>query len=483
MHEIATTPGHYSCFSAAKAVCLLLGGLVLALIGFAPAPASAQVFPYFYGPSWAQQQAARRRAYQRRHYYQRRQYQRRQAVRPRTRAPKASPAWYPDKSEKDPVTLIVSLKSQKVTVFQGDKALVTSRVSSGKSGHATPTGVFSILGKSRWHRSNIYSGAPMPYMQRLTWSGIALHASNSVPGYPASHGCVRMPNGFAPQLFYFTKTGYHVVITNKTDLAPKDIVHEKLFQPAYPAQKDYDVVEAERVLAASGVRTESSEERSSEPVRILVTMRTGSERLMDVQRMLNGLQFSAGDVDGWMGPDTAKAIRRFQETYADAYGLTNDGLVTDDLIHALYKVSGKPEPKNGHIYVRQDFKQLFDAPVEILDPQVPLGDHLITAQHFEPGGKDIRWQYLSMNKKARPRQEAAAGRDPKTASDQPEIQTPVPMPISTVAEALDRISIPDEMRQKIAEILTPGSSIAISDDGLSNETHPKGTDFVLLTND
>ena len=80
--------------------------------------------------------------------------------------------------------------------------------SSGKSGYSTPSGVFSILSKNRYHYSNIYRGAPMPYMQRLTWSGIAFHGSNSVPkDRPASHGCIRLPHSFASQLFKFTEKG------------------------------------------------------------------------------------------------------------------------------------------------------------------------------------------------------------------------------------------------------------------------------------
>jgi len=478
------------CVMAVRRIALLAGfAVLLAVAGFRPTPAQAQGY-YYSGPFWTQPQYYQRRSYRGRRYYDDRRYQRRyeqprqreQVQRPPAKAPKVSPTWYPDKSNKDPVTIVVSLSSQKLAVYQGDKRLVTSRVSSGKKGHGTPTGVFSILGKSRWHRSNIYSGAPMPFMQRLTWSGIALHASNSVPSYPASHGCIRMPNSFAPQLFYFTETGAHVVITNKTELAPREIVHDKLFAPRYPPRKDFDQLETERVLASAGVKIDAPEVRDSDPVRILITRRTGRERLADVQRLLNQLQFGAGEVDGMMGPDTAKSIRRFQETYGDAHDLKADGLVSDDLIHVLYRVAGKPEPKNGHIYVRQNFKQLFDAPVAILEPELPLGDHLITAQHFEPGERDVRWLSLSMNKKVKPRQEAAAERDPRTATDQAE-QSPVPIPVSGVGEALDRIEISEDVRQRVGEVLTPGSSIAISDDGLSHETHPKGTDFVLLTND
>ena len=93
-----------------------------------------------------------------------------------------------------------------------------------RPGHRTPTGVFSVIGKERWHRSNIYSGAPMPFMQRITWSGVAMHAG-VVPGYPASHGCIRLPAGFAPQLFGMTKMGARVVVTPR-DVEPVEFSHD-----------------------------------------------------------------------------------------------------------------------------------------------------------------------------------------------------------------------------------------------------------------
>jgi hypothetical protein len=457
----------------AKPTFWLFGGLaLLALIAFRPSPANAQFFqiPGLNAPTLAQQARARRQRYYRRRYVRRK----------KAKAPKVKPAWYPKEPQKDPIQLIVSIPEQKVTVYQGDKALTSSRLSTGKKGYDTPTGVFSILSKARWHRSNIYSGAPMPFMQRLTWSGISLHASNAVPNHPASHGCVRLPNAFAPQLYYFTQTGIHVVIARKKDVVPAEIVSDKLIQPEFPAPKDFDTMESKRILALSGVKTKEKP-RSTAPLRILVTRRTGRERLMDVQRLLNELQFNAGDVDGWMGPDTAKAIRRFQRTYADAYGLSKDGLVTDELIAGLYRAAGQAAPSNGHIYVRQNFKQLFDGPATIRNPEKPLGVHLMTAQYFQPGDKEVRWLYVSLNKKPEPPRHEVKLHSKQTMSDEVDTSVPPPEP-SRASEALDRIEIPKEMRERLSRLLTPGSSLAISDDGLSKETHPKGTDFVVLTN-
>jgi len=386
------------------------------------------------------------------------------------------PSWYPDKNEKDPVQIIISLPDQKATVYQGDKILTTSRVSTGKKGHDTPSGVFSILQKNRHHRSNIYGGASMPFMQRLTWSGVALHASNSVPNRPASHGCVRLPPSFAGQLFRFTQRGAHVVIARRST-APAEIVHDKLFQPSPPAPKDYDVAESERTLIVSGIKLEEKK-KSDDPIRILITRNTGRERLTHVQKLLNELEFGAGDEDGWMGRDTASAIKRFQQTY----GMEANGFVSDELIARLHEVAGMPEPSNGRIYVRQNFRQLFDATARIKEPEKLLGSHIMTAMYFEPGSERTRWLVVSLSPKAKetPQREAAAHPE-GTMTDQAAPDLPAPE-TSTAMQALDRIEIPDDIRRRIEQILTPGSSLAISDEGLSKETHPKGTDFVLLNN-
>ena len=98
-----------------------------------------------------------------------------------------------------PLFAILSLSEQHISIYNGAGLVARSKVSTGMPGHRTPTGIFSIIGRERWHHSNIYSGAPMPYMQRITWSGVALHLG-VVPGYPASHGCIRLPSGFAERL-------------------------------------------------------------------------------------------------------------------------------------------------------------------------------------------------------------------------------------------------------------------------------------------
>lgn len=133
-----------------------------------------------------------------------------------------------------PLQIVVSLNQQTMKVYAGGEEIAQTRISSGKRGYSTPTGIFSILHKKRHHRSNQYSNAPMPWMQRLTWTGIALHESPQVPDDPASHGCVRIPNGFAEELYAMTGLGEHVIITGN-EIAPVVIRHallpERIAQP------------------------------------------------------------------------------------------------------------------------------------------------------------------------------------------------------------------------------------------------------------
>src|SRR5690349_18208834 len=122
--------------------------------------------------------------------------------------------WAPEAAPEGPVTILVDLSRQVAFVYRNGVAIGMTTVSTGKKGHETPTGVFTILQKNAKHKSNLYNNAPMPYMQRLTWDGVALHAGN-LPGYPQSHGCVRMPMAFAQKLFKTTTMGGTIVVAGK----------------------------------------------------------------------------------------------------------------------------------------------------------------------------------------------------------------------------------------------------------------------------
>lgn len=137
--------------------------------------------------------------------------------------------WHPEISPSGPIVLVVSLDEQRAYVYRNGIAIGLSTISSGKPGHETPTGVFTILQKDKDHRSNLYNSAPMPYMQRLTWDGIALHGGN-LPGHPASHGCVRLPQAFAQKLFALTQRGDTVVVADSKS-APMTLAYPAVLAP------------------------------------------------------------------------------------------------------------------------------------------------------------------------------------------------------------------------------------------------------------
>jgi hypothetical protein len=123
--------------------------------------------------------------------------------------------WHPETSPQGPVLVVISLPEQQAYVYRNGVLIGQTTISSGRAGHRTPTGVFTVLEKQRRHFSNIYKGAPMPFMERLTWSGIALHGGQ-LPGYPDSHGCIRLPKEFSQLLFGVTRVGTTVVVANES---------------------------------------------------------------------------------------------------------------------------------------------------------------------------------------------------------------------------------------------------------------------------
>lgn len=149
--------------------------------------------------------------------------------------------WFPERSPSGPLVIIVSLPEQRVHVFRNGIRIAASTCSTGKPGHSTPTGVFKILEKDKHHRSSTYNNAPMPNMNRLTWSGVALHAGN-LPGYPASHGCVRLPLAFSELLFGITKVGMTVVIADNSS-QPNEVVHPGMVLGDY-ARSEFEAVDA-----------------------------------------------------------------------------------------------------------------------------------------------------------------------------------------------------------------------------------------------
>jgi peptidoglycan hydrolase-like protein with peptidoglycan-binding domain len=372
----------------------------------------------------------------------------------------------------DPLQIVVSLQSQQMQVWRGAELIAEAPVSSGKPGHDTPTGIFSILHKRRYHESNIYSNAPMPFMQRLTWTGIALH-EGKLPGRPASHGCVRLPEGFAEELFGMTAAGAHVVINGEM-ISPQAISHPMLpmpSKPVAPAAIAYDPVPSygQRLIADSRpaltVTDVSSEVgKPGKPLRVLITRRDRRELVRDMQGMLQRLGHYEGMVDGLVGSATGAAVQAFQRLH----NIVPNGVLTPQTQTALYKVMGISEPLTGRIYVRQGFEPVFDAPVSIKDVELPLGTHLFTANAFDKTAGQTQWNALTLANRLDAYSRAIYGID-KEADDGVSAQA-----------ALARISVPAEILERVSQMLTPGSSISISDTGLGGYTGWQ-TDFIVTT--
>jgi peptidoglycan hydrolase-like protein with peptidoglycan-binding domain len=401
----------------------------------------------------------------------------------------------------DPLQIVISLQEQRLYFYRGAELLSTSRVSTGKAGHRTPAGVFSILQKRRWHRSNIYSSAPMPFMQRLTWSGIALH-EGYVPNRPASHGCIRLPGKFARKLFAKTKVGIPVIVAHEKP-AFRPIEHPALLQPRPLRLVTMDEgeglrkwtkkvkplhywmpppVRAPRIDAEflpisyspqgkrrHNPRPLSPEEaslrladleydleqlnaftkKSPKPLRILISQREKTERVRDIQRLLGKLGYDPGPADGYRGRQTRAAIRAFEK----ARGMEITGELSPQMVDALYATAGEEPAPAGHLYVRRGFDRLFDAPIGIDDPDKPLGTHFYSTLGFKPWAADAKWLALTAN-----------GEEEEGAR-----------------AALDRIEIPQAVRNRLEKLLTPGSSMIIADGGLGPLTNDS-SGFVVLIN-
>lgn len=148
--------------------------------------------------------------------------------------------WAPQIAPEGPMMLIVNLKTQRATLYRNGIPVGATTVSTGRAGHATPTGIFTILEKRVVHHSSKYDNAPMPYMERLTWAGVALHAGH-LPGYPASHGCIRMPAGFAKLLYGLTGLGMTVVIAD-IPATPRVAPTPRLLSSDKPEEVDGNVI-------------------------------------------------------------------------------------------------------------------------------------------------------------------------------------------------------------------------------------------------
>lgn len=482
-----------------------------------------------------------------------------------------------------PLTIAISIERQTLKVYDANGFFAETPVSTGTKGHPTPMGVFSIIQKRKFHRSNIYSGAPMPFMQRITWSGIAMHAG-ALPGYPASHGCIRMPMAFAARMWNWTRMGARVIVTSG-EITPARFSHPLLAeqkvpppQPTVTIESDPDAppaakadkgaaggatvkpaiseasLELRSTLGHDGVKPVMGETNASRPLRDQTRTADASRAIpatIAPVTMSDASSDAASDASSApphaevkaeaeskpseaaiaeIKPADAEAADKTEKkpdeppaTSAQASGDAAKAEATESaksedsvtaatdprpaspevkkdqtrLPDAEKAVVAKPEPpkpagriavlvsrKDGKLYVRENFKPLFEVPVTIAPSERLLGTHVFTAQVDKDDTNLLRWSVVSLPVSARNAQKRGdderSSRRRKMAGVVPaEVKQPLPLPNSP-AEALDRITIPPEAMARIAEALGTGGSIVVSDHGINQggETG-EGTDFIV----
>ena len=409
----------------------------------------------------------------------------------------------------DPVLAVVSLKRQRITVYDAQGWILRAPVSSGQRGRETPSGIFSVIQKEAEHYSNLYDDAFMPHMQRLTWSGIALHGG-PLPGYPASHGCVRMPYEFAERLFDVTQLGLRVIVA-PGDAAPVEIDHPLLFRPkpgaegliaTRKAEAAEAAMKASQARGAAGTAYRESMQ-ATVPVRSAENLKYRAEQLLAAAE--SDLAAATSDEAKQKAEDAkAKAAARIGELQTqldaskaelqpklDALKAAREAAIAAEAAQtaaseaarqaarALEPVSVLISRKNQRLYVRQGFEPVFDSPVTIADPDRPIGTYVFTAMEQTNGGSQIKWSVVSLDSGhadvaiVEPRGKAtkAARRDVE----------PVPAAPDDAKGALDRITIPQDALDRISGI-APRSSFIVTDEAPSTETG-KGTDFVVVLSD
>jgi lipoprotein-anchoring transpeptidase ErfK/SrfK len=393
----------------------------------------------------------------------------------------------------EPIMAIVSIKSQQVTFYDADGWIYREPVSTGVAGRETPAGVFAVIEKDKDHHSTMYDDAWMPNMQRITWNGLALHGG-PLPGYAASHGCVRMPFGFAEKLFNTTRIGMRVIIS-PNDAAPVDFSHPMLFMPkadaiadaparaqtlareAADAAKAADEAKAAAATAARETAPLNAALRKLERAKagadaelafadkVLARAKTeqSTARAEDLKQKaapkaaLAATQLDTAKADAKSKLDAAAAAKDAAKTAASKKADT--AKVATDAQLALEPVSVFISRATQKLYVRrnthkpardgggEEFDTTIEVPVTIRDPDKPIGTHVFTA--MARGDAGLRWSVVTID----------SGDDAK--------------------DALDRITIPQNVLDRIAPTAMPRSSIVVSDEPLSAETNYR-TEFVAV---
>ena len=394
----------------------------------------------------------------------------------------------------EPIMAIVSLRSQLITVYDAEGWILRAPISSGQRGRETPAGIFSIIQKEAEHYSNLYDDAFMPHMQRITWSGIALHGG-ALPGHPASHCCVRMPYDFAERMFDMW-LGMRV-IEAPSDVAPVAIAHPALFSSKSGAGAIAAKADRARLAAVAASRDVAQ-------AWVAVRVTENLKRRADAQLAAAELAVtSAGSAEAKEQAEdaTAKAATRTTVLEAqlaaakaelqpklDTVATARAAAVAGEnarvaAAEAARQTARDLEPvsvfisrKTQRLYVRQAFQPILESPVTIRDADSPIGTHVFTAMERASDGINMRWSVVSLNEGHPDGGGAEPGPAGGRSGGNAEQMSTEP---SSARAALDRIAIPQDTLDRIAGMASPRSSLIISDETLSSETG-NGTEFVVL---
>uniref|UniRef100_Q07NZ7 ErfK/YbiS/YcfS/YnhG family protein n=1 Tax=Rhodopseudomonas palustris (strain BisA53) TaxID=316055 RepID=Q07NZ7_RHOP5 len=406
-----------------------------------------------------------------------------------------------------PLVIAVSIAQQTIKVYDANGLFAESPVSTGMRGHSTPMGVFSVIQKNKYHRSNLYSGAPMPYMQRITWSGVAMHAG-ALPGYPASHGCIRMPMSFAQKMWSWTRMGARVVIT------PGEIAPESFTHPLLVAQKPAPMETtaqpepatdgaAGKVANAVGpdlqLRPALSPHGDAASVGALPQLpKRAPVRTADASGATTNASPTASDAGSRPASDASRPDGEAPKADAKAENKPEpkdnakaDASVDSKSEPAKTDAAALPEPKrsgqiaafvsrkDSRLYVRQGFAPLFDVPVEIAASDRPLGTHIFTARLDKDNPSAIAWSVVTLPAVTHRAEASEDDRTPRRRKIVGAVETTTAPQPSSAAEALDRLKIPADAMTRIAEALSTGGSLIVSDQGIASGETGQGTDFII----
>ena len=405
----------------------------------------------------------------------------------------------------EPIMAIVSLRDQQITVYDDKGWIMRAPVSSGQKGRETPAGIFSILQKKAEHYSNLYDDAFMPHMQRLTWSGIALHGG-PLPGYPASHGCIRLPYSFAERLFGATKLGMRIIVA-PGNVGPVAIDHPALFQPktgqvaaaaaaATAKAKEATVTADQSRLVAITASRESAiaivSVRKTEALKLKAEAElTATEHMIaaaaspEAKEQAEGVKAKVtariDELEAQLGAGKSELQPKLDAVTVarEAAGAADRARIAAaeaarKATHDLEPVSVFISRKAQRLYVRQAFQPILEIPITVRDADRPIGTYIFTA--MERTGTHIRWSLVSLVS-GRP---DGDGDDPSGSIRKGHERDvgPIVGDLESAKAALDRITIPQESLDLIAEKVSPRSALIISDEALSSETG-NGTEFVV----